>query len=250
MPTPARKTRPLRLDKKHAPKTLALKTPRRLKDYGPEEQALFNNAIHLAGVVARTFGHLCEVAVHDFRDLEHSLIHLEGSLTGRKAGAPITNIVIKAWRQGGDAVADIVAYPTSTTSGKTLKSSTSFIRNSRSEVIGAVCLNFDLTDLEHFQAVLHSLMRFEHHSGKEMSEAFAPCMGETSEAIIETAIRRAGKHPAAMSREEKKDFMRILDEEGAFLIKGMVQYLARTMQVSIYTVYNYMRQLKEETERN
>ena len=51
-----------------------------------------------------------------------------------------------------------------------------------------------------------------------------------------------------MNREEKKNFIRILDEEGAFLIKGMVQYLAKTMQVSIYTVYNYMRELKKDAQ--
>ena len=127
MPKPIKKTRPARRDKKSASSAPVPETARRM-EYGPEERALFNNAIHIAGVVVRTFGHLCEVAVHDFRDLEHSLIHIEGSLTGRKPGAPITNIVTKAWRQGGNGVEDIVAYPTSTPSGKTLKSSTSFIR--------------------------------------------------------------------------------------------------------------------------
>ena len=248
MPKLIRKARSTRQDKKNASPAQTPETTRSMETYGPEEQALFKNAIHIADVVVRTFGHLCEVAIHDFRDLEHSLIHIEGSLTGRQAGAPITNIVTKAWRQGGNEVEDIVAYPTSTPSGKTLKSSTSFIRNSRGAVIGAFCLNFDLTDFERFQGVLHSVMRYESHPGKDMSEAFASCMGETSEAIIETAIKRAGKHPAAMNREEKKNFIRILDEEGAFLIKGMVQYLAKTMQVSIYTLYNYMRELKKDAQ--
>ena len=63
-----------------------------------EERAIFANAIRQARMLQRTLGPLCEVAIHDFRDLEHSLIHLEGSLTGRKLGAPITNIVVKAWR--------------------------------------------------------------------------------------------------------------------------------------------------------
>lgn len=93
-----------------------------------EERAIFANAIRQARMLQRTLGPLCEVAIHDFRDLEHSLIHLEGSLTGRKLGAPITNIVVKAWRQQGDDVADIVGYPSSTPGGKSLKTSTSFLR--------------------------------------------------------------------------------------------------------------------------
>ncbi|GAB1255280.1 helix-turn-helix transcriptional regulator [Desulfovibrio falkowii] len=214
-----------------------------------EAQAIFANAKRMAAMMARTLGPFCEVAVHDFSDLEHSIIHIEGALTGRNVGAPATNMVTKAWRQGGDNVQDIIAYSAATPSGRTLKSSISFLRNSEEQVIGAVCMHFDLTDLERFQGVLHALLRFESAPGKEMSEAFPSCLGETSDAIIETAIRRAGKHPATMTREEKLHFVRIMDEEGAFLIKGMVQYLAKAMRVSIYTVYNYMRQIKEDASR-
>ena len=198
-----------------------------------EERAIFANAIRQARMLQRTLGPLCEVAIHDFRDLEHSLIHLEGSLTGRKLGAPITNIVVKAWRQQGDDVADIVGYPSSTPGGKSLKSSTSFLRRADGRVIGAFCMNIDLSDLLHFQAVLHPLLHVDPLE-RDVSETFAACTGDTSLAILEAAIRRAGKHPSLMNREEKKDFIRILDEEGAFLIKGVVQHVAKEMQVPVF----------------
>ena len=159
-----------------------------------EERAIFANAIRQARMLQRTLGPLCEVAIHDFRDLEHSLIHLEGSLTGRKLGAPITNIVVKAWRQQGDDVADIVGYPSSTPGGKSLKSSTSFLRRADGRVIGAFCMNIDLSDLLHFQAVLHPLLHVDPLE-RDVSETFAACTGDTSLAILEAAIRRAGKHP-------------------------------------------------------
>lgn len=91
-------------------------------------------------------------------------------------------------------------------------------------------------------------MRFENAPGRELTELFPACLSDTSDSIIETAIRKAGKHPAAMNREEKKQFVRMMDEEGAFQVKGMVQHLARAMRISIYTVYNYMRQIKEEEQ--
>ncbi len=144
-----------------------------------EERAIFANAIRQARMLQRTLGPLCEVAIHDFRDLEHSLIHLEGSLTGRKLGAPITNIVVKAWRQQGDDVADIVGYPSSTPGGKSLKSSTSFLRRADGRVIGAFCMNIDLSDLLHFQAVLHPLLHVDPLE-RDVSETFAACTGDTS----------------------------------------------------------------------
>ena len=155
--------------------------------------------------------------------------------------------MVKAWRQQGDDVADIVGYPSSTPGGKSLKSSTSFLRRADGRVIGAFCMNIDLSDLLHFQAVLHPLLHVDPLE-RDVSETFAACTGDTSLAILEAAIRRAGKHPSLMKREEKKDFIRILDEEGAFLIKGVVQHVAKEMQVSIYTVYNYMRQIKKNND--
>lgn len=216
------------------------------REFSPEEKALFDNAINMARTLTRTLGRLCEIAVHDFQDLEHSLIHIEGGLTGRTSGAPITNVVIKAWRQHGDAVENLVGYPASTRNGRTLKSSTCFIRNSNGKVIGAFCLNLDITDFQNFQSAMQSFIRMETTTNRDTPEAIASSLSETTESIIETAIKRAGRHPVSMTREEKKEFVRILDEEGAFLMKGMVQHVAKILQVSIFTIYNYMRQANKQ----
>lgn len=210
-------------------------------------QAVFANAIRTARTIVKTFGQSCEVAVHDFRDLEHSLIHIEGVLTGRQIGAPITNIVTKAWRQDGDGVEDILAYPTKAGNGRTLKSSTNFLRDDQGHVVGALCINFDITDLEKFQASLQSLVHIDKGTTRGAGEHFARTVGENSEVIFNTAVKRLGKLPATMTREEKVALVRILDEEGAFLIKGMVQYAAKGMDVSIYTIYNYLRQVKNSS---
>lgn len=208
-----------------------------------ERTAIFENLKRVAATVVRTFGRNCEIAIHDFRDLERSLVHLEGTVTGRKLGAPITNLVIRAWRNEGDAVRDMVNYPSKARSGHNLKSSTTFVRNAAGQVIGAFCINFDLTELEAIQGAIGDLGRVEGED-KGLSETFAAYVNETNEAVMAAAIAKAGKHPSVMSREEKLEFIRILDEEGAFLIKGMVNYVAKTLSVTIYTVYNYLRQIK------
>ncbi len=225
------------------------RVPQRAARSQGENAAIFANAVRLASMMVRTLGPFCEVAVHDFSDMDHSLIHIEGSLTGRRVGAPVAGLLTKALRRSGHEVEDAIAFSSTTPAGLTLKSSVCFLRNRRGEVVGAVCLHFDLTDLERFQGVLHGLLRFENASDKEPTNIFPACASDASYSIIETAIRKAGKHPAAMNRQEKKQFVRMMDEEGAFQIKGMVQHLAKAMRISIYTVYNYMRQIKEEGQR-
>lgn len=208
-------------------------------------ETVLANAIRTARTIVNTFGLSCEVAVHDFRDLEHSLIHIEGTLTGRQIGAPITNVVTKAWRHDGDDVEDIFAYSTQARNGRTLKSSTNFLRDEQGHVIGALCINFDITDFEKLQSGLQSLIQIDKGAGRGTGEHFARNMGENSEVIFNAAVKRIGKLPANMTREEKRKLVRILDEEGAFLIKGMVQYAAKGMDLSIYTIYNYLRQVKD-----
>ncbi len=209
-----------------------------------ERAIIFENMKQIARTVVRTFGRNCEIALHDFQDLEHSLIHLEGTITGRKLGAPITNLVIKAWRKEGDAVRDMVNYPSTSRGGHRLKSSTSFIRDSAGRVIGAFCINFDLSEFEAAQSAIEDLTRVDTQENKGVGETFAAYINETNDAVMEAAIRQAGKHPSIMNREEKIELIRILDGEGAFLIKGMVSYVAQAINVSIYTVYNYIRQVK------
>ena len=214
-----------------------------------EEEMLFSNLKNLARAITQTFGHNCEVVLHDFRDLAHSLIHVEGNVTNRPLGAPITNLVVKAWRTEGDQVRDFINYSSVTRSGRGLKCSTSFIRNSAGKVIGALCINFDIVEFENCLRTLQNFIRVECQEGG-VTETFATYIGETSEAVIEGAVREAGKHPANMSRRERLEFIRILDRNGAFLIKGVVHQLARVLNVSIYTVYNYIRQVKQNGAQN
>ena len=68
---------------------------------------LFDNVKKIAAVLVQTMGRDCEVAVHDLTKLPHSLIHIEGNITKRKPGAPITDLVVRALRREGDSVADI-----------------------------------------------------------------------------------------------------------------------------------------------
>ncbi len=214
-----------------------------------EEDLLFTNLKNLARPIAQTFGRNCEVVLHDFRDFEHSLIHIEGNVTNRQLGAPITNLVVKAWRNEGDTVRDFVNYSSVTKSGRALKCSTSFIRNSAGKVFGAMCINYDIVEFENCLRSLQNFVRVESQESG-VTETFATYLGETSEAVIEGAVREAGKHPANMSRQERLEFIRILDKNGAFLIKGVVHQLARVLNVSIYTVYNYMRQVKQNGPQN
>ncbi|CCO08840.1 helix-turn-helix transcriptional regulator [Desulforamulus hydrothermalis] len=205
---------------------------------------IFTNLIRIADTIAQNFGKNCEVAVHDLSNLDKSLIYIAGDITHRQPGAPITDLVVKVLHQEGDRARDMVGYKSITKEGRILKSSTTFIRNGAGKIIGALCINFDITDFQHMQATVGDLINLTYQGEDEKKETFASTVHETIDVLVAQASEIVGKPPATMSMEEKIKFVATLEQKGAFLIKGAVDYIATVLGVSKYTVYNYLQKVR------
>ncbi|WP_461210920.1 helix-turn-helix transcriptional regulator [Desulfocurvus sp. DL9XJH121] len=201
------------------------------------------NMKNVARVLHLTLGNRCEVAVHDFRDLEHSMVHIEGNITNRPIGAPVTDLVVKALRKEGDGVRDILNYSTTTRDGRALKSSTCFVRDRGGKVIGALCINLETTDMINAISMMQEMtsIRPGEDCQEPQDETFAHTVHETNESLMDDAMRKIGKHPGTMNRDERIRLVSVLDDYGAFLIKGMVDYVAERLGVSKFTIYNYLK---------
>ena len=99
--------------------------------------------------IAKEFGKNCEVVLHDHkRGLDKSIIAIEnGHVTGRKVGDPSTNIgfAISKSKEQTDAQ---FGYITHLPNGKTLRSSSVYFKDDKGKVIGALCINLDITQME------------------------------------------------------------------------------------------------------
>ena len=198
----------------------------------------------MADATVKTLGRSCEVAVHDFSNLNKSLVYLAGDVTGRKQGAPITDLVVKALHKDGNKIKDRYNYRTTTKDGRSIKSSTIFIRNSAGDVIGALCTNIDTTDLLNAGQVLQQLVKTRVFNVAENHETFASTIGETIEALFAQAVIVVGTQPATMSTDEKTRLVAVLGNKGAFQIKGAVDQVAMLAGVSKYTIYNYLQKIR------
>lgn len=67
-----------------------------------------------------------------------------------------------------------------------------------------------------------------------------PHLGATVDGLIRAAERSIGKPVAQMSRAEKQDVVRFLDERGAFLIRKSPDEVADRLGVTRFTIYNYL----------
>jgi len=210
-----------------------------------ENQFIFQMLKQLADGITKTFGDNCEVAIHDLKNLSHSLKYINGKVTRRKLGSPVTDAVVKEIVEHGGAVKDKFGFKTITDNGRELKSSTLFIRNSSDEVIAAFCINFDVTDyLNAIQALeLFAGIEKSKHS-KKISEKFAFSIDNTLDGLFEEAVKEIGKRPATMTTEEKVNLVKILERKGVFQIKGVINQVALKLGASHFTVYNYLKRIR------
>ncbi|MDK2785289.1 MAG: hypothetical protein PWQ41_741 [Bacillota bacterium] len=209
------------------------------KSTAGERHPLLTALIPVVEALGKTFGRYTEVVLHDISDPEHSIIAIaNGEVSGRTVGGPMTEVGLRMIRDSQSAQ-DILNYSNYTRDGRKLKSSTILLRDEGGRVIGCLCINMDLTELSAAERVLQEYCRVE-TAGP--SETLATNVNDILKHLVEQAVSAVGKAPAHMSREEKIQVVKTLEKQGAFLIRGAAEYIAKTLGVSRYTVYNYLDQ--------
>ncbi len=208
----------------------------------PELKAM----IPVANSIVATFGKNCEVVIHDLRYPDSSLVYMVGNVTNRSLGAPVTNIVLEALRNTGDKSEDLHCYKTVTKDGRTLKSSTTFIRDSLGKIIGCICINFDLTEFYLGKNIFAQFTEFPFDNEKNANkqEYFAQDVNDVIGNIIKQVIDTSKVPVSLMQKEEKVHIVQELDKKGVFLVKGAVDQVAAVLGVSRYTVYNYLDEIR------
>lgn len=208
-----------------------------------EKEQIFYNLKKIADAVHVLFGPNCEVVIHDLNDLQKSLVYMRGNVTGRKVGAPATDLLVKLIQQDQEQGDHLHNYKSVTAEGRCLKSATTIIRDSRGKAVAAFCVNLDTTD--YFNAI-QALLPFIHdlETGKYPSkENFAQSPADTIRTLFVRAVEEIGKQPAAMSIEEKTRFIEMMKQSGVFQFKGAVEQVAGLMDVTKCTVYNYLKKV-------
>src|SRR6056297_268965 len=202
---------------------------------------LIEKFIPLVKGMSKTFGKNCEVVLHEFRDLKNSIVAIEnGHVTGRDLNSPMTKISLEKVREG-TVNEDIINYSEKNIDGRVLKSSTMFIKNDEGKFIGCLCINIDITDFIAARNVINDIMRIGEADTEKPSKNKVNIILSD---IVKETINEIGRPIIYLSKDEKVLIVKKLDHQGAFLIKGAIDYVAEVLQVSKYTIYNYLDEIK------
>lgn len=193
--------------------------------------------------IRETFGRKCEVVLHDYRRPEHSVIAVSGDVTGRQVGSAMSEIGLKLMRRGDDAC-DELNYVTRLPDGRSIKSSTVLLRDPDGHVFGALCINFDVTDLRVLSRLVGELA-----GDTEPTEAAATTFSNDIDAVIDSVLAEVedqlGHSLTRLTVTERTEVFRLLDQRGLFQIRRAVPLVAERLGLSRASVYNYISRLRE-----
>jgi predicted transcriptional regulator YheO len=227
-----------------SPKTIKTQTGQYLDDiFHP----ILRSIHQVMPSLAKVFGPDCELVLHDFKDVRHSIIAIEGNVTGRSVGGPLTDLFLQVIRMD-ESPPDMLKYPSFTVDGRELVCSTIFLRDEADKVVGCLCINRDVRHLKLVRDSLNELCEaqpVDEEPTVEGTETFVQDVEELLMGSIHEVIAIERKPIEFMTKPEKTRIVKMLDDRGIFLIRGSVQTVARALNVSRYTIYNYLEEVRQ-----
>jgi len=195
-------------------------------------------------LLEKQFGRNCEVVLHDLtKDYNHTIIDIRnGHVTGREIGDCGSNLGLEVLR-GSVVNGDRYNYITHTKDGKVLRSSSLYYYNDNNKVIGSLCINLDITEELRFENYLKARNNYSLDTNED-KEVFATDVKQLLEHFITEGQRIVGKPIVLMDRSERLQFLKYLDDVGAFLITKSSERIIQLMGISKGTLYSYLEILR------
>ena len=201
--------------------------------------------VAVAQILVQTFGADCEVVLHDLDDPAHSVVYVENNtVTGRTVGQSFEQLVRQVILSDELRENYVANYYFTAPNGKRIRSSTLLIKDADGALSGAMCINLDTTRLQTQIAYLQSFLPQSAPTGKKAPEAALP--EEHISVMIENLMDNilAGGNIQQLSREERIEKVRFMEQKGLFLMKGSVEKAAEKLGVNKVTIYSYLDEVR------
>ncbi|GAA1749251.1 helix-turn-helix transcriptional regulator [Nonomuraea bangladeshensis] len=192
-----------------------------------------------------------EVVLHDLTKLPNSIVAIGNPLTGRDVGGPATDLGLRILSAGWSE--HLIGYRTETEEGLTMRSSSVFFKAPSGRSVVCLCINTDIAELERAQEVLAALTATTStdpttDGGQDIRETFPVSVDDLVEGILRDAIGAIGVPVALMKKTHKMAVVRELNRRGFFTIRESVDLAAQRLDVSRFTIYNYLNELEAGAE--
>jgi predicted transcriptional regulator YheO len=210
------------------------------------DRMILNSYSSMLDGLADYLGTGFEFVLHSLEDYESSVIKIiNGHHTGRKLGAPITDLALNMFTKIQDENLDgYISYESKNKNGRPLYSTTISVYGENQRIIGLICINFYVdTPFSEIFPIFEMLNKSSHST---MNENFADDVDTLIEEAYSEAYHQVMTDGSISSILKNKEIINVLHNQGIFRIKDAVVKVAKLMNVSKNTVYMHLRGLKEK----
>ncbi len=221
-----------------------------------EREAVINALRPVVPMLAAMAGPHLEVVLHDVSRPEGSVIAIaNGHISNRAVGSSVLEgphgdrgfaAATRVVSPGGAVHSVVDGYVTETADGRSLKSASAIFRDADGIPFATLCLNADVSVFQTTHAWLEQMLAPLRQAG--LAPQAAPATAQQMDTLMQEIIGDAVSL-AAMKREQKIQAVCEMQRRGLFIVKGGVQRAAAALQVSRFTIYNYIEELRRR-ERN
>ena len=199
-------------------------------------------------VLENHLGETSEIVLHDLtKPYDQTIVDIRnGHITGRKVGDPGSNLGLEVLR-GTVIDGNRYNYVTHRKDGTVLRSSSIYFYED-GNVIGSLCINTDITEELRFENYLHVKNNSSMPDDDNPQEVFVTDVKQLLDHFFQEGQKLVGKPAVLMNKNEKLEFLRYLDNVGAFLITKSTERIIELLGISKGTLYSYLGLLHSESD--
>ncbi|MEM9244050.1 MAG: PAS domain-containing protein [Pseudomonadota bacterium] len=200
--------------------------------------------IPVAEAIACLLHPFAEVVIHDLQKDQVEAIY--NPISQREVG---DDSYLDRWDFTIDPKENIIGpYEKMNYDGRKLKSISIVLRNNSKKAVGFLCINMDISIFDHYQQTLKLFLNNNDPTlSEEKQSLFKDDLYEQINQFIQHYCQSQHLSISCLDREHKQIIVRQLKEKGAFNGKNASGYIARILNISRATVYNYFKETENKT---
>jgi predicted transcriptional regulator YheO len=119
------------------------------------------------------------------------------------------------------------------------------IRNKR-KLIGLLCINMDISKFLQTEDFLKTFLSFENpRNTNDLQKVGSALLSNLKEQIFEETMLMVETKGPIRRRDKNRIIVKNLYGQDFFALKDSVEFVAKKLGVSIFTIYKYIKELKE-----
>ncbi len=178
-----------------------------------------------------------EIVIHDLET--DTVVRIWNNFSKRKIGEP--SLIAEEIQL--EETQDVYGpYERTNWDGKRLKSISSVIKDHTGKRIGLLCMNLDISS---FDALQNFLEAFTSTTSAIPAALIEHDWREQIHQTLSTYLQQQSTTLNALTREQKIQAVRYLDQQHLFATRNAAQHVAQILEVSRATVYNWLNASRE-----